>query len=150
MSRIGFFLVTSAAILFLERILSALTHWPIFIFPVFVFLFMLSSKRDVDESLYVIGVSFIFDFFSGYHFGFFTLVITFMTVAIFFFKTRFSINHQSLFSLAINCFIFVFVYFAILSVGSNMEIMLDQAFFIITETVIVFLIFNLLLRHLKY
>ena len=161
MSRQQFFIVTSAIIFVIERVLPTLVSWPIFIFPVFVILFMLTrptfvsqnlggqaSKSDVREISYVAIATLVFDFFSGYYFGFFTIAMLVVVLAIFFFKTRFNINPQSFFPLAIYTLIFTFVYFALLSIKSDPRLILTQAPVIVAETLILFLVFNLAFHKL--
>lgn len=143
MSRPQFFLISSAIIFLLERILPTLTSWPVFIFPVFIILFILTSKSDTDELVYVPAASLFFDFFSGYRFGFFTLAVLTVVLAIFLFKTRFNVSRQSLFSLVIYTFIFTFAYFAIISIMSSPRFLIDQAYTIMVEVIVVFIMFNL-------
>ena len=149
MTRPQFFILGSVVIFLLERALPTLTSWPIFIFPIFVILFLLVSKNDADELVYVAIAVLIFDFFSGYTFGFLALAILAVALAIFFFKTRFNVNSQSFFSLAIYTFIFAFVYLALLSIRSNPRLIITQIPTIVTETTILFLIFNFAFRRVK-
>jgi len=148
-SRSQFFIITSAIVFLLERILPALVPWPIFIFPVFVIFFLLTSKNDIREISYIAVAAIVFDFFSGYHFGFMTLVTLSVTLVIFFFKTRFNSSSQSPFSLALYLLIFIFVFFAILSIKSNPRLILTQAPIVITETLILFVIFTLWFRIIR-
>ena len=149
MSRLQFFIIGSAVIFLLERVLPVLASWPLFIFPVFIILFMLTSKSDADELVYVFAASFIFDFFSGYRFSFFTFTIFAVVLAIFLFKTRFNVSRQSLFSLAIYTFIFTFAYFAIISIKSSPRFLIAQAYTIMAEVIVVFIMFNLAFRKVK-
>ncbi|MBI2062944.1 MAG: hypothetical protein HYT61_01735 [Candidatus Yanofskybacteria bacterium] len=149
MSRFKFFLITSAAIFFMERFLPTLASWPVFIYPIFVVIFMLSCKNNTGELSYIVAVSFVFDFFSGYRLGFFTFAILFLALAIFLFKTRFNISQHSLLSFVVYTIIFIFAYFAIFSIGSSSRLIVDRFFFIIIETAAVFLIINFLLRYVK-
>jgi hypothetical protein len=136
-----------------------LVSWPIFIFPVFVIIFLLTrptfasqnlggqaSKSDTREISYIAVTAIVFDFFSGYTFGFSTLAILIIDLAIFFFKTRLNVNPRALFSLAVYTLIFVFLYFILLSIQSNSRIIIDQAVIIVTETLILFLIFVRIFR----
>lgn len=147
MSRINFFIIISAVVFVLERILPLVTNWPVFIFPVFVIIFLLTSRHDADELVYVIPVALIFDFFSGYGFGFTTIAIMAIALLIYFFKTRFSVEPGSFLALAIYSLIFTFVYFAILSIRSGPHLIINQVSVIIAETLISFLIFRFLLKY---
>ena len=144
-----FFVITSIVIFFLERVLPALVPWPIFIFPVFTILFMLTSKNDIREISYIAVVALIFDFFSGYRFGFMTLAILAVALAIFFFKTRFNSSSQSPFSLALYTLIFIFLYFVLLSIKSDPRLIIIPAPAVITETLILFVIFILWFRVVR-
>lgn len=125
-----------------------LIQGPIFIFPVFAIFFILTGKNDAREITYIAAASVFFDFFSGYTFGFSTFIILVIVLAVFFFKTRFSVNHKSFLSLAVYTMIFTFAHFAILSVKSEPQLIVSQAAAIITETMILFLIF--VLTHRKF
>lgn len=125
-----------------------LTSWPVFIFPVFVILFMLTSKNDTGELPYVAVASLIFDFFSGYRFGFFTFAILAVVLAIFLFKTRFNVDPRSLFSLAVYTLLFIFAYFATLLIKSDLRLMISQAPVIIIQAMAIFLIFTFASRKL--
>ena len=146
MSRAQFFIIGSAVIFLLERALPALTSWPVFIFPVFVILFMLVSRNNAADLPYITIAAIIFDFFSGYPFGFFTIAILGLVAAIFIFKSRFNVEPTSFISLAIYLLLFVFAYFALVSIKSNSAILLSQAPVIIIETLIIFALFVLAAR----
>lgn len=148
MSRTQFFVITSAVIFLLERVLPVLTSWPLFIFPVFAILFLLSSKNDAEELVFVVAISLFFDFFSGYTFGFSTLAILAVVLAVFFFKTRFNVNSQSFFSLAIYTLVFTFAYFAALSIKSAPSLIISQTPTVIIETLILFALFVFSFRKL--
>ncbi len=124
-----------------------LTNWQIFIFPVFVIIFLLTSKRDGEELVYVMIAAFIFDFFSGYRFGFMTFVILVIALAIYLFKTRFNVEPRSFLSLAIYSLIFTLLYFTILSTWSKPSLIIDQFPIITTETLISFFVFNFLFKY---
>ena len=149
MTRLQFFIITSVVIFVLERVLPALFPSPIFIFPVFAILFLLTSKHDADELVYVIIAALFFDFFSGYRFGFMTLAILAVALAMYFFKTRFNSSSQSPFSLASYSLIFIFIFFAILSIQSDPRLIITQGPAIITETLILFVIFILWFRVVR-
>lgn len=125
-------------IFLLERVLPTLTSWPLFIFPVFVIFFMLTSKSDAHDLLHIAAAALIFDFFSGYRFGFMTFAILAVTLAIVLFKTRFNVNPRFLFFLEIYAIIFIFTYFIILSIRSESSILLSQVLIIILETIVIF------------
>ncbi|OGN05167.1 MAG: hypothetical protein A2831_01640 [Candidatus Yanofskybacteria bacterium RIFCSPHIGHO2_01_FULL_44_17] len=148
MPRLQFFVTMSVVIFVVERILPLMVSWPIFIFPVLAILFMLTSKNEAREMSYIVIASLFFDFFSGYIFGWATLIILAVVLIIFFFKTRFNVSSQPILSLAIYTLIFTFVYFAILSVKSDLRFMTSQSTAIIIETLILFLIFNFTFRKL--
>ncbi len=143
MSRPQFFIIVSAMIFLLERVLPTLVSWPIFIFPVFAILFLLTSKNDVNEFVYVVIAAFIFDPFSGYSFGTVTVVTFVIIAAIFWFKASFNVNAQSFLSLAAYTLIFVFLYFALLSIKSDPKLIITQAHVIVIETLVLFTIFIL-------
>ena len=150
MSRTQFFIIGSAVIFLLERGLPALTNWPFFIFPVFVILFMLVSCNNAADLPHVTVATLLFDFFSGYPFGFFTIAILGLAVAIFIFKSRFNVEPTSFIPLAIYSLLFVFAYFVIVSIKSKSAILLSQVPIIITETLIVFSLVILMARYAKF
>lgn len=149
MSRVKFFIIISATVFILERILLLVTNWPVFIFPVFVIIFLLTSRHDAYELVYVVPLALIFDFLSGYGFGFTTIAILAVALLIYFFKTRFNVEPGSFLALAIHSLIFTFIYFAILSIRSRPILILDQAVIITTETLILFFVFRFLLRYVS-
>lgn len=115
MSRVQFFVIGSAVIFVLERALPALISWPLFLFPVFAVLFLLTSKSDAADLPYVAAASIFFDFFSGRQFGFFTLTLMTICLSIYLFKGRINTNAESFFSLFFYSLIFVFGFLLLLS-----------------------------------
>ena len=135
----------------LERALPAMTSWPVFIFPVFVILFMLTrpphsymsvgaSKNNAADLSYITIASLFFDFFSSFRFGFFTLTILAVSVSIYLFKIRFSVGSTSFFSTLIYSLIFVFEFFVLLSTKSNLQLVVTQIPIIIVETMTILLL----------
>ncbi|MEK7151249.1 MAG: hypothetical protein AAB784_00850 [Patescibacteria group bacterium] len=141
MSRLQFFAVILTVIFVIERILSMLISWPIFIFPIFIILFLLTSKNDTDELSYVVGATLFFDFFSGFTFGLLTIATFAVSLIIHFLKNRLNINRQSVVSLLIFSLIFIFIYFAILSIALNSRLIINQFLTILIETIIMLLVF---------
>lgn len=145
MSRPQLILTGSLVLFLLERILPTLIYWPVFIFPVFVILFMLTSRNGAREIPYIVVISLVFDFFSGYHYGFMIIIILFIVSAIIFFKTYFSVDPQSFLSLAVYTLVFSFAYFALISIKSGFRIgeLITRIPTITIEIAAVFIVFNL-------
>lgn len=150
MSRKQFFLITTAVIFVTERFLPLLTHWPLFIFPVFAIMFALTAPNDAKNFKEILIASLIFDPFSGYRFGFFTIAIILLMSLIIVFKTRFNIDYRSFFLLGISTIIFTFAYFVIVSIKSDPKLLFFRAAFMLMETAIVFLVLNFPLRCIKH
>lgn len=148
MSRPQFFIIGSAVIFLLERALPALTSWPLLLFPVFAILFLLTSKNDAGEFVYVIITALIFDFFSGYIFGIFTFAVLAMALGIFLFKTRISVNHNSFFLTFIYSLIFIFMFLALLSIQSSPRILFSTAFIVLIQAAVIVAPFTMLLRKI--
>jgi len=143
MSRAQFFVIGSAVIFVVERVLPALTSWPVFIFPVFVILFMLTSKNDARDLTLVASSSIVFDLFSGSSFGSFTLIMLAVCLMIYLFKNWIKVEPDSFFTLAIYTAVFTFSYFAILSVKIGSWLIPQTASVIVVETLIFFAFFVL-------
>lgn len=147
MTRPKFFIISSAIIFILERILQPLFSFPIFIFPVFVILFVLTSKKDTDELPYIIIASFIFDFFSGFTFGWLTVAILVVFITIYLVKAFFNIDGKSpVLSLVISL-IFIFEYFLLLSIKTSPRLLIFQAPLIFSESVILLIPMRFLLQR---
>ena len=146
MTRPQFFLISSAIIFLLERILPALTSWPVFIFPVFVILFMLTSKGGASELPYIIIASFIFDFFSGLSFGLLTIAILIVFLTIHLTKIFLNIKDRSPIFILILSLVFVFEYFFLLSVKISPRLVISQAPVILLETVVLLIFMGVMFR----
>jgi hypothetical protein len=149
MTRTKFFIISSAIIFVLERALSIIAPWPIFIFPIFVILFVLTSKSDTDGLPYIIIISFIFDFFSGLPFGLLTVAILAVFLTIYLAKAFLSISGRPMiFTLALSL-VFVFEYFFLLSVKISPRAVLSQAPVILLEAVLLLIPMKFLFGKLK-
>ena len=147
MTRTKFFILSSIIIFALERVLSTMTPWPIFIFPVFVILFGLISDDDITNDLpYVMIAAVFFDFFSGFAFG--TLIIAILTVFLTIYLTRLFLNigGRSLVSTIILSLIFIFEYLFLLSFEMP-KIFLSQALAILAESIILIIPIKFLLQR---
>jgi hypothetical protein len=147
MSQTKFFIISSAAIFVLERALSVISPWPVFIFPVFVVLFGLSVAGDILAYLpHVAVAALFFDFFSGFPFGWFTLAILAVFISIYLAKTFFNINGKPpIFSLVVSL-IFVFEYFLLLSIKTSLGALVSQAPLILTESAILLFLMRFLFQ----
>lgn len=149
MSRPQFFIIASVVIFVVERVLPMLVFWPVFIFPVFAILFMLTSRNDFHDLLYVIAASIFFDFFSGLTLGFMTLAILVVCLSIFLAKKFISIDGHSAISTFAFGLIFTAEYILLFSFGSSIGAILQNWLFILIETTILSIVFIFLFRRVK-
>ncbi len=89
----------------------------------------------------MVGATLFFDFFSGFTFGLLTIATFAVSLIIHFLKNRLNINRQSVVSLLIFSLIFIFIYFAILSIALNSRLIINQFLTILIETIIMLLVF---------
>lgn len=135
------FFISSAIIFVLERTLSVVAPWPIFIFPVFVVLFGLSSAGGILAYLpQVAVVALFFDFFSGLTFGFMTIAILAVFLTIYLAKTFFNVDGKSPIILFAVSLVFLVEYFLILSIKISPRALVPQAPIILVETVVLFIL----------
>jgi hypothetical protein len=107
-----------------------------FIFPVFIVLFMLVRSAGSDLP-YVVGASLIFDFFSGFSFGWVTISILAVYFSIHLAKNFISVSGSSFVLLVLMSLLFVIEYFLILSVKVPRAALLTGFPFLILETIII-------------
>mgnify|MGYP001574645566 CR=1 FL=1 len=149
MTRTKFFIISSAVIFVLERVLSIVVPWPIFIFPVFVVLFGLLSTGDILAYLpYVAVAAIFFDFFSGLPFGWFTIAMLAVFLTIYLARNFLNISGGSLIFTAILCLIFIFEYFFLLSIRVSPRFVISQAAVIAAEAIILLIPMRFLFRKL--
>jgi len=149
MNKLIFFLFV-VALFVIERVFQAVFNFPIFVFPVFVILLILHSQKEERDIVGIILVSLIFDFFSGFNFGIYTLAIFLVCVTIYFLKTRMNINARTFISSAVLAIIFVIEFFLILSVASSPRVLISQAVWLILETAIWTIVLELILKKFKF
>jgi hypothetical protein len=146
MNKLYFYLF--ACLLFaVERIFQIIFNFPVFIFPVFAVLFILHSREEVRDLAGVIVMSLLFDLFSGFGFGIYTFAIFAVCVTIYFLKTRMNISAKTFISSAVLSVIFIFEFFLILSLMSSPRVLLSWAGWMIGETIVLVILFDLILRR---
>ncbi|MEK7153989.1 MAG: hypothetical protein AAB792_00330, partial [Patescibacteria group bacterium] len=132
-----FFIISSAVIFVLERVLSIVVPWPIFIFPVFVVLFGLLSTGDILAYLpYVAVAAIFFDFFSGLPFGWFTIAMLAVFLTIYLAHHFLNIGSGSFVFTALLYLVFITEYFLLLSIRSSPRFVISQAAVIAAEAII--------------
>ncbi|MBI2063568.1 MAG: hypothetical protein HYT65_01065 [Candidatus Yanofskybacteria bacterium] len=143
MSRIHFFIIGAAVIFVLERVLPVLTSWPLFIFTFFVILFMLSSENEVRDLSYITVTAVFFDIFSGFHLGFFIISLLAICLLIHLFKNRVKVEAESFFLMFIYSLIFILGFITLMSVWSSSVPSISRWPIIISESVIIFIVFSI-------
>ena len=126
-----------------------LVSWPIFIFPVFVILFTLAVSVGKQDLFYVVAASLIFDFFSGFRFGMFTLTILAVLLSIHLFKNQISVSPGPSFSTFFYSLIFVFIFFAILSFSAIGPVVKFYRVLLV-EAVIIYIFFMIFIRTVSH
>lgn len=89
--RFWYFILVIGIIFSLERLLPFIFFRPVLVFPVFVILYLLTSVNFSRDLTRVVATSLLFDVFSGYPFGYFTLAIIILGLSIYFVKKQFII-----------------------------------------------------------
>lgn len=148
MSRLQFFITSSAVIFLLERILPSLISVQIFFFPVFVILFILTSRDEARELSYIVIPSIFFDVFAGFYFGLFTGSILILYLLICLFKKMIKVEADAYFLIFIYSVFFSFAFIVMISTPSSIVSAIVQWRQIISQTIIVFIVFLIFSRRL--
>lgn len=136
MTRTKFFIISSAIIFILERVLQPLFSFPIFIFPIFIILFGLLNAGDILAYLpHVAIAALFFDFFSGIPFGWLTIVMLAVFLTIYLARNFLNISSGSLVFTAVLYLVFVFEYFFLLSIRTP-RLVISQIAIILAEAMI--------------
>ena len=147
MARTKFFIIFSAVIFILERILQPLISFPIFIFPVFIVLLGLLSAGDILAYLPHVAIAALcFDFFSGLPFGWFAIAMLAVFLTIYLARSFLNISNGSLIFIAVLYLVFIAEYFFLLSLKNSPRMVISQAPLILTEVVILLIPTKLLLQ----
>lgn len=146
MFRSKFFIIASAIIFIVERILQSAVYWPVLIFPIFAVLFILVNSDDATGLFFVAGASIVFDFFSGFKLGVFTLAILAAYLLAHLFKKYFNVNPKSLPSLFLFSVICVLAFAALLSLGYSLGSLVSEAKAILAETAVLSLLMLALIK----
>ena len=147
MTRTKFFIISSVIIFVLERVLSAVVPWPVFIFPVFTILFGLSIAGDILAYLPHIAIAALFfDFFSGLPFGWFTIAILVVFLTIYLARNFLSVGGESLIFALVFSLIFIFEHFFLLSIKTSPRLVISQAPLILFESVILLIFMRVIFR----
>ncbi len=140
MTQTKFFIISSAIIFVLERVLQPLFSFPIFIFPVFIVLFGLLNAGDILAYLpHVAIAALFFDFFSGLPFGWFTIAILAVFLTIYLARSFLNIGRGSFIFTAVLYLVFIAEYFFLLSIRISPRFVISQAPLIFIEAVTLFI-----------
>ncbi len=146
MTRPKFFIISSAIIFVLERVLSVMTPWPSFVFPIFVILFALLYPENTSADLfYIVPSVLFFDFFSGFTFGLLTIAILAVFLTIYLVRNFLSISGRSLVFTVVLSLVLVFEYFLLLSIKMP-RMLVSQIPVILAEAIVVLIPMKFILR----
>jgi len=148
MSRTRFFIIGTAVIFVLERVLPALTSWPLFIFSFFVILFMLAGENEARDLFYVAVAAIFFDIFSGFNLGLFIISILIICLLTHLFKNWIKIEADSFFPMFVYSFIFILGFITLMSAWLLSVPPISRWPIIISESIIVFIIFSVANHYL--
>lgn len=137
MTRTRFFIISSAIVFILERVLQPLFSFPIFLFPVFIILFGLLSAGDILAYLpHVAIAALFFDFFSGLPFGWFTIAMLAVFLTIYLARSFLNISGGSFIFTTVLYLVFIAEYFFLLSIRVSPRFVISQITIISVEAVI--------------
>ncbi len=135
----NYFFIISAVIIFVLEWFQPLVHYPFFLFPVFVVPFLLLSRDNVSDLLPVVLASLFFDFFSGFRFGFSTLVILGIFLSIHLIKNFIDIDPRAPVIIFLLACVFVVEYILLFSILSPLTLGFSNLSVIFVETGILFI-----------
>lgn len=148
MSKPTFFIIAIPVIFFLEH-LHPLVRRPLFVFPVFIILFILISRRSSGNLGYVVASSLIFDIFSGFAFGWLTGAVLAVYLTALAIKKFIAISLDSWLKLIILTILLTGEYVLLMLIKSDIRVLADNAVSIIGQTAIFAAIFVLIFKKLK-
>ena len=147
MTQTKFFIISSAIIFALERVLQPLFSLPIFIFPIFIVLFGLLSAGDILAYLPHVAIATLcFDFFSGLPFGWMTIAMLAVFLTIYLARSFLNIRSGPLIFTAALYLFFIFEYFFLLSFRTSPHLVISQAPLILAESAILLILMKPLFR----
>lgn len=147
--RFKYYLIIVIVIFFAERLAVVSIPWPAFFFPIFSIVFLLLSPKLDDDLLRIIGAGLFFDYFSGFVFGSFTLMILILILVAYFIRRQILIKRDSLISiLAYSLSLltgFIFLYLPAI----EFRLILIQTPIILTEGLILTVIYFFLIKKIQ-
>ena len=147
MTQTKFFIISSAIIFALERVLQPLFSLPIFIFPIFIVLFGLLSAGDILAYLPHVAIATLcFDFFSGLPFGWMTIAMLAVFLTIYLARNFLNIRGGSLIFTTVLYMVFIAEYFFLFSIRVSPRFVISQITVISAEAIILLIPARFLLK----
>ncbi|MGD0976967.1 MAG: hypothetical protein ABR875_01575 [Minisyncoccia bacterium] len=147
--RLWRFIIIVGIIFILERTLPFFWSGSIFIFPVFAILYLVSSKKFSHDIPRIFFASLLFDVFSGFSFGIYTLAILATGLLIYIGKKRFVLGERSVIFGFIFTLLFVIIFFGMFSFELPLKYILSRLPAAIIESSIIYAILYIIMKRVR-
>lgn len=132
------FIAVVGIIFFLERILPFFIPFSAAIFPAFFIVFLFFSKNIWHDLIMILIVAVLFDLFSGFTFGYFTMALALVGITMYFIKKRLMMLSESYLFGLIFVLIFIIEFLAIHLIKLSLSHILERLLINLAEGAIVY------------